>query len=95
MVDREKIIAEAVEGADCTPEWVAIQQVRMYRSFMEDGYSHSEALSKAKCEMAKIKDETLKIRKKQRREAIMVEFAPWFVIILGALAAYGWWQLWE
>ncbi|NTX58764.1 hypothetical protein [Myxococcus sp. CA039A] len=92
---REEILQEAVEGTSCTGEWAAMQTVRLYRGYIQAGQPHDEALTQAKQEMVKIKDEALRIRREAKLQEWRNNVAPWCVIALGVLAAYGWWSLWE
>lgn len=88
---RNEILQEAVAG-QVNPEWVALQMVRLYREHIRAGMSHEKALEAAKREMSNIKDEALRIRKK---DVWREQVAPWFVIVMGGLACYGWWVWWE
>lgn len=92
MSIREEILAEAISGTGCTPEWAALQTVRLYRRNIADGQQHEVALAAARQEMEEIAAEALRLR----REAVWREhIAPWCVVVLGALACVGWWYLWE
>ena len=95
----EQILKEAIDGRTIDHDWVALQMVLLYRQHLASGLPHEDALKMAKQDMLRIKDEALRIRRrqaiKQYKQHGMENFAPWFVIILGIMAAYGWWQMWE
>lgn len=92
MTLREEILKKAVDGEGITPEWVAYQTTRLYRQYQEQGRPHNECLKLARIEMLLIKDEALRIR---RREHFLTALAPWCVVVLGTMACVGWWLLWE
>jgi len=89
---RDEILERAVDGTDCTPEWTALQTIRLYRRWMDQGLHHDEALAAAKWEMQEIAREAMRIRRKKLLRDVV---APWCVIVLGGLACVGWWLLWE
>jgi hypothetical protein len=87
----DEILQEAIDGKECTPEWAAMQTVRLYRQWSSNGLPHAEALEAARTEMRMIADEALQVRKRRRKN----DLAAWCVVILGVLACVGWWLLWE
>ncbi|PYI57002.1 hypothetical protein DLM86_00710 [Paenibacillus flagellatus] len=89
---RDDILREAIDGTGCTPEWAALQTIRLFRHYEDAGLSHDDALAAAKVEMQAIAAEALRIR---RRERFQTTVAPWCVIVLGTMACVGWWALWE
>ena len=91
---REQIVKEAMKGEHITPEWVAMQTVKLYRQNVLQGMSHEEALHMAKQEMKEISGEVISRRKMNAREIWREHIAPWLVIIIGILACIGWWNLW-
>lgn len=87
----DEILREAIEGKQCTPEWTAMQTVRLYQQWSAQGLPHPEALEAARVEMKMIADEALSIRKNRRKN----DLVAWYVVMLGVLACVGWWMLWE
>ncbi|TMV49331.1 hypothetical protein FE783_12510 [Paenibacillus mesophilus] len=87
----DEILQEAVTGSKCTPEWAAMQTVKLYRQWSNKGLPHHDALEAAKSEMRVITTEALRLRRKRLKN----DLAAWCVVILGVLACMGWWLLWE
>ena len=94
MFNRDEILQEAINGTECTPEWVAQQTVKLYREYMEQGYSHDESLLRARREMYALAAEAMQIRR-NRKELWKDRIAPWLVILGGIALVIGWWNLWE
>jgi hypothetical protein len=87
----DEILEQAIDGTKCTPEWAAVQTVKLYRQWSNEGLPHHEALEAAKSEMQVITAEALRIRRKRLKH----DLAVCFVVALGALASVGWYLLWE
>lgn len=92
MSMREEVLRDTVNVKVPDREWVAGQMVKLYRSYILEGMSDKEAVQRAKEEMEKITGEAIAIRRQRGRSS---NIEAWFVIILGALACYGWWILWS